>query len=266
LLPILAAAVDEGPAATLDVARLVCRGQPAMASLWRACAAAVVDHQQPGRFARARQEMERSRSALAKAGGRALTDLLDGVESPRLMTLSFSSSVVDVLASVRRPLRAVCGEGRPRFEGRRMAVALADCGVAVTLVTDAALTACLDDAAAVIVGADAVAATFWINKVGTHGLAAVAHRAGVPLFVVAGREKGMPGAIEGFWRPHAGAADEVWPEADPRVVLANPYFESVPVDLVTLFLTDAGLVPPEAAPTLAQRDADALTALLNQLG
>ncbi len=105
----------------------------------------------------------------------------------------------------------------------------------------------MTDAAAVIVGADAVASAFWINKVGTHGLAAAAYRQGVPVYVVAGRAKGMPAAVARRWRQSSGPPAEVWPEADSRVRLDNPYFEATPVELATLFLTDAGAVPAEGA-------------------
>ena len=253
------------PPAALEDSRIVCAGQPAMAPLWHACAAAVLDEEEPGVFERARRELARAPLTLARAASLALRDLLQDAQAPTVITVSYSSSVVRALLDTSMPIHVACGEGRPRFEGRRAALALAERGLAVTLMTDAALTTCLDTAAAVVVGADAVASQFWINKVGTHGLAAAAHRQGVPVYVVASREKGMPDAVARRWRPSSGPVAEVWPEADSRVRLVNPYFEATPVELATLFLTDAGVVPPEAARELAGRGAGAVERLLAKL-
>src|SRR5688572_27286127 len=67
LLPLLAEAIQAGEAVTLDVARVICSGQPAMAPLWNACAAAVAEHHTPDTFARVRAQMERAPTALTRA-------------------------------------------------------------------------------------------------------------------------------------------------------------------------------------------------------
>ena len=265
LLLLLADALRSGATAALEVSRIVCAGQPAMAPLWHACAAAVVDEEEPGAFERARRELARAPLTLARAASLALRDLLQDAPAPAVVTVSYSSSVIRALLDASMPIHIVCGEGRPRFEGRRTALALAERGLAVTLMTDAALTTCLATSAAVIVGADAVASEFWINKVGTHGLAAAAYRRGVPVYVVASREKGMPDAVARRWRQSSGPLAEVWPGADPRVRLDNPYFEATPVELATLFLTDVGVVSPESARTLANRGTAAIERLLAKL-
>jgi translation initiation factor 2B subunit (eIF-2B alpha/beta/delta family) len=265
LLVLLDDAVRSGAPAALEVSRIVCAGQPTMAPLWHACAAAVLDEDEPGAFEHARRELARAPLTLARAASLAVRDLLQDAPTPSIITLSYSSSVVRALLDASIPVHVMCGEGRPRFEGRRTALALAERGLAVTLMTDAALTTRLDTSAAVIVGADAVAAEFWINKVGTHGLAAAAYRQGVPVYVVAGRTKGMPEVVARRWRQSSGPPAEVWPEADARVRLDNPYFEATPVELATLFLTDVGAVPPEDAGVLANRGTAAIERLLAKL-
>ena len=159
----------------------------------------------------------------------------------------------------------MCGEGRPRFEGRRMAEALAAAGLEVTVATDAALTTCLTRTSIVMVGADAIAESFWINKTGTHGLVSVANRLGVPVYVVASRDKAMPAALAARWRlPEADRA-EVWPDAPGHIEVLNRYFEPIPAELVTLFLTDAGPVAPDHLPGLVTRGATAMSRLLEMM-
>jgi len=266
-LPLLAEALDEGRAAAIDVARVVCKGQPAMAPLWNACAAAVADFLTPGRFARVRAEMERAPAALVRAAGVALADALRDQPAPLLLTLSYSSSVAQVLASLVRttPFAVVCGEGRPRFEGRRLATELAAAGARVTLTTDAALTAYLPSAAAVVAGADAVARDHWINKVGTRGLAAAAALAGVPTYAISTRSKALAQPLATRAElPQADGA-EVWTGAPPGLEVANPYFERIPVELATLFLCDSGPIAPGDIAAISERFAADISHLINEL-
>jgi len=274
LLPLLETAIAHGPDLTRSVAQIVCAGQPAMASLWHACAAAIAALEAPGQFARMRAQLARAPAALQRAASLALHDLLDDA-SPQIVTLSFSSSLAAVLQDVARTrsgpepsrgaLRVVCGEGRPRFEGRRMAAALAAAGLEVTVATDAALTTCLTRASTVMVGADAIADSFWINKTGTHGLVSVANRLGVPVYVVASRDKAMPPALAARWRLPEAAAPEVWPDAPGHIRVLNRYFEPIPAELVTLFLTDAGPVAPEHLPAFVASGAAPLSRLLEMM-
>jgi ribose 1,5-bisphosphate isomerase len=246
LLPLLTDAVIAGRGTTVEVARVVCRGQPIMAPLWRASAAAVAEHDRPGTFALVRAELERSPRALTRAASAALRDLLLDDPDPLMITLSYSGGVCSALAAIaaERRLRVVCGEGRPRYEGRRLADAMDRAGAQVTLVVDAALTSFLSEASAVLVGADAVFGDRWVNKVGTFGLAAAASISGTPVYVVAARDKFVPASLAARMSLPIGAVDEVWPEGPAQIARVNRYFESIPADLATLFLTSAGPLSP----------------------
>jgi Initiation factor 2 subunit family len=245
-LPLLADAIAAGRGATIEIARIVCSGQPIMAPLWRASAAAVAEHDRPGTFALVRAELERSPRALMRAASAALRDLLLDDPDPLLITLSYSGSVYSALAAIaaKRRLRVVCGEGRPRYEGRRLADVMDRAGAQVTLVVDAALTSFLSEASAVVVGADAVFGEAWVNKVGTFGLAAAASISGTPVYVVAARDKFVPASLAARMSLPIGAVDEVWPEGPAQIARVNRYFESIPADLATLFLTSAGPLSP----------------------
>jgi translation initiation factor 2B subunit (eIF-2B alpha/beta/delta family) len=109
---------------------------------------------------------------------------------------------------------------------------------------DALLTTYLPSAAAVVVGADAVSAHHWTNKSGTFGLAAAAWFSGVPVYVVASRDK--------------AEAEELGAEMRlPRL------FEHTPAQLATLFLTDGGPVPPDQLAAVTQRFAADLRRLFS---
>jgi ribose 1,5-bisphosphate isomerase len=267
LLPVLSEALVAGHDAVAAVARVICAGQPAMPPLWNACGAALADARDPGRFARMRAELERSPRALVRAASRTLRDLLDSEQARRVLTLSYSGSVAAVVAEVAASLsiEVVCGEGRPRFEGRRMAETVARAGGRATLTTDAGLTAYLPRASAVIVGADAVSASTWINKAGTLGLAAAASLTGVPVFVVSGREKAWAAALSDRWSPRSGRPEEVWREAPPGIAVANHLFERIPTELATQWLTDAGPISPSDFGGVTERYAAESRELINVL-
>jgi translation initiation factor 2B subunit (eIF-2B alpha/beta/delta family) len=94
----------------------------------------------------------------------------------------------------------------------------------------------------VLVGADAIAAEWFINKVGTGALCAAALLAGVPAYVVAGREKCVAPPIAGVLALRADAPSTLWPDPPPGVRVVNPLFERVPLERVAGVITDAGLL------------------------
>ena len=244
----LDAAIGEGHSATQDIAACICRGQPAMAPLWNICAAALADFAHPGRYAMRRAEFARAPRALERAASVALRELLGGPSHVQLLSLSSSGSVLRALVSLaeQQSVEVICGESRPGREGVGFADELRASDIRAKVVDDPMLTSYLSSASAVIVGADAIEEMTWTNKAGTYGLAAAAWFSGVPVYVVASRDKAAAPALA----PH---------------LAANLPFEKTPVQLATLFLTDGGPVPPDGLPNLVGRYADDISHLLNHL-
>ena len=247
-LAILGDALAAG-ADVADVAHEVCRAQPSMGSIWNAADAARAGQEAFTRFA---QRVGRAPAAIARfARGLFAADREAG--PLRLVTLSYSRTVLDVLISLSqvRELRVACGEGRPALEGRTLATRLAASGVAVTLFSDGAMGHALGEADAVLVGADAVAPDFFVNKSGTRMLAAAAGLQGIPVYVVAGRDKFVSRDMVTRMEMREGAPAEVWPDPPAAVVVRNPYFEATPLDLVAGLITDVGVLGPASAGDLS---------------
>jgi translation initiation factor 2B subunit (eIF-2B alpha/beta/delta family) len=245
-IDVLGRVMSRPPQERLQVARAICHAQPGMAPIWNAALAAMADDGSQTGFERFVRRVRRAPAALSRVTGEVFSD--PDARKPdalSIVTISSSASVRQGLAAIARarPLRVACAEGRPAFEGRRMASALADAGAAVTLFSDAAIAEALHDANAILVGADAVASDWFMNKVGTRMLAAAASLCGVPVYVVASRDKFCALTLAAFIIPRDGVRAEIW-DAPPRgIVVRNPYFERVPMDLVTGIITDAGLMP-----------------------
>jgi translation initiation factor eIF-2B subunit delta len=152
--------------------------------------------------------------------------------------------VLAVLEAIHRagPVQVWCSESRPANEGRALAARLAAGGIPVTCVLDAAIGQSLAAADAALVGADAIAAGWFVNKAGTRMLAAAASAQGVPVYVVASRDKFACANVAARLTLREGPPAEVWRDPPPGVGVRNVYFETIPNDLVARFITDEGVL------------------------
>jgi len=220
------------------IAEAICLAQPSMAPVWNAARAAL--SADPVAFERFAERVRRAPAAVARY---AADHFSDG-GALRIVTLSYSSSVLVALNAIRatRPLHVSCTESRPALEGRRLALDLAAAGVSVDFFTDAAIARALDDAHAVLVGADAVGPTWFCNKSGTRMLAAAATQQGVPVYVVATRDKFVGDQVAARMSIRSENAREVWEDPPGGIAVRNPYFEPTSLDLVTSVITDFGVL------------------------
>jgi methylthioribose-1-phosphate isomerase len=102
----------------------------------------------------------------------------------------------------------------------------------------------------IVVGADRIAANGDVaNKVGTYPLAVLADRHGVPFYVAAPLSTIDPETPDGSAIPIE--------ERDPGEVVAggdafNPAFDVTPAELVTAIVTEAGVLEPPYADSIAR--------------
>jgi translation initiation factor 2B subunit (eIF-2B alpha/beta/delta family) len=227
------------------VAAGLCRAQPSMAPVWIAAGVALADADDGGvRLEAWAHRLERSERAVARAAASLLGEE-DGRPTDaclRLATFSASGAVVAAIQRLAagRDVRVAVAEGRPALEGRGFAAALSASGVRVRFFSDAAIGTGLDAADAVLVGADAVAPGWFINKVGTGAVAALAGARGIPVYVLAGREKFLPPGLADVVTLRAGDPAEIWETPPAGVEVWNPYFERIPLDFIATLVTDAG--------------------------
>lgn len=226
----------QGSAAARDAARQVCRAQPSMGSLWNLAAAALDGD--PATFDRLAARAARAPAAVARYAAALLEN-----DVRRVLTCSRSAVVEACARALAVPV--VCAESRPGLEGRALAAALAAGGLQVTVVADAALGSDFQPGDVVIVGADAIAAEWFINKTGTGQVCAAAELAGVPVYVAAGRDKCIPPAIAALLTLRHDDPATLWPDPAPGVTVRNPLFERVSLERVAGVLSDAGLLAGE---------------------
>lgn len=249
-IAILTDARRSSPEMVDAVAAALCRAQPAMASVWNAAALALRPDGAAALVRYARR-LTRAPDALARVAAGTLRAGHTKGETLSVATVSASRTVYGVLTELagRGPLRVLCAEGRPLFEGRDLAAALAANGIGTTVCTDAAVGSLAASAHLVVVGADAVADRWFLNKCGTHQVVEVSASRGLSVYVVATREKLVHPGLAPSLRVSGGAAAEVWDGAPPAVEVANPYFERIPVDGLAGVITDTGVIDVDSLPS-----------------
>lgn len=200
-----------------------------------------------------RAHVAESHARIAHHGAEALA------ECEVILTLSYSRTVHAVLEELYQhnpDLSVVVFEARPYLEGRRMAEALAELGVAVTLTVDAAIGYYMDVASAVLTGAEAVSLEgSFVNKVGTRPLMTCAHAHGVPSYVAAETIKILPPTLKGeSVSTLAGSPEDLtagW-TAPQGVEVSCILYEPTPDRLVTAYITEEGVVSPVRLATLSR--------------
>ena len=146
--------------------------------------------------------------------------------------------------------RVYADETRPVGQGARLTVwELARAGVPVTLICDnmAASLMAQGKVDAVIVGADRIARNGdAANKIGTYGVAILAHEHGIPFYVAAPFS-----TIDSALQDGSGIvieqrdAREVLPQPIDGVDVWNPAFDVTPARYITKIVTEKGAFSPE---------------------
>jgi translation initiation factor 2B subunit (eIF-2B alpha/beta/delta family)/8-oxo-dGTP pyrophosphatase MutT (NUDIX family) len=247
-----------------DLARRLCRARPSMAVLEnrvdRVMARAAEDEGE-------RDQEPRSAAAVEGAAIDGIEEAIaadettaetaaDRIAGETVFTLSRSGTLLRAFeraaAASTDAVDLFVAESRPAREGVGVAEAVAD-ACPVTLVTDAAVGHVLEEYEIdrVVVGADSLLPDGRvINKTGTHTLAAVADRVGVPVDVVAASDKLRTG---GTYSLESGPPSAVY-DGDAPIDVLNPTFDVTPADAITSIVTERGVLDPgELADLAAER-------------
>ena len=153
-------------------------------------------------------------------------------------------------------------ETRPRLQGMQLtAWELLQEGIDHAVIPDSASARYLGDGVGlVITGADRIAANGdFANKIGTLDKAILARHFGVPFYVAAPISTFDPHAVDGKAIPiEYRAEDEMTCLGGQRLApigsrALNPAFDVTPGALVTGFITESGIIPPDGLSRIMKR-------------
>ena len=197
-------------------------------------------------------KMDSDAQSLAKNGARLIPE--GGV----VLTHCHSSTSTRVLIEakkMKKQFSVVCFETRPRYQGRVTATELAKAGLDVTLSVDGGMSLHLKKADMVIVGADSITSRGdLINKIGTSALAHLSHMHDVSFYSAAELFKYSPITLFGT-REKIEERDlrEVWDKPPKGVKIRNPAFEATAARYINGYITEIGVVPPQALFSVASQ-------------
>jgi translation initiation factor 2B subunit (eIF-2B alpha/beta/delta family) len=172
-----------------------------------------------------------------------------------VMIFSSSASVLGILREAHRRQKQVAAyvcESRPLLEGRRLARMLAEEGIKINLIVDAAAGYFIPKTDLVLVGADSISEEDFVNKIGTFALGVLARRHKKPFWVAAEENKFISREARGY-PAISGDPAEVWQQSQPNITCLNPYFEVIPLELVDKILTNQGLLTPFEVPNFVRQ-------------
>ena len=148
--------------------------------------------------------------------------------------------------------RVFADETRPVGQGARLTSwELSRAGVPVTVICDnmAASLMRKGEIDFVVVGADRIAANGDVaNKIGTYGVAVLAHHHGIPFYVAAPASTFDASLPDGSAIPiEERDPSEVLPQPIDGVDVYNPAFDVTPAELISGIITEFGVFSPQDA-------------------
>jgi methylthioribose-1-phosphate isomerase len=171
-------------------------------------------------------------------------------------------AVIFTLHDEGDPIHVFVDETRPLLQGARLtAWELLQRNVPTTLICDSTAAQIMKQGRvdAVITGADRIAANGdSANKIGTYGLAVLAHAHGLPFYIAAPTTSFDLTISTGKQIPiEERSADEITDgfgrrTAPPGVVVYNPAFDVTPARLITAIITERGVIQPVNAGTISR--------------
>ncbi len=189
-------------------------------------------------------------AALINEGDQILTHCNTGT----LATVSYGTALAPIRTAVKqgKKVRVIATETRPRLQGAKLTTyELIRDRISVTLIVDGAVGYMMKKGLVqkAIVGADRITKSFVANKVGTYLIALAARANNVPFYVAAPTstfdlaDEGAEVKIEER-SPQEVTVIEGKRIAPKRVRVFNPAFDLTPVELVTGFITEKGVITP----------------------
>lgn len=176
------------------------------------------------------------RARESAAPDRIAKHLAEAYRPGRLVTLSYSGTVMRALATMPKDVDVSVAESLPMGEGAMTCRKLLDNGYQASLFRDSMIPSEVRNADLVLIGADAVCPEGVVNKVGTLSLALAAKQFARPLVVLCSTSKLIP-VLE---------MDEMVGGSDlDRMKVRESIFEITPLELVTAIVTDEGVLSGE---------------------
>lgn len=162
--------------------------------------------------------------------------------NPVVFTHCHSTNVIKALiyaGKEGKKFKVYNTETRPLYQGRITAKELATNKIPVTTVVDSGAHSAIEEADFVFLGADAILSSGVINKIGSEGIAEMAHVHKTPFYIIADSWKFYPKNVKIEER----SFHEVWNNAPKNIKVLNSAFEKIPREYVKKVISEFGALP-----------------------
>ncbi len=162
-----------------------------------------------------------------------------------IFTHCHSSTVMGILKKSKKHFQVYNTETRPLFQGRKTAKELIQANIPVTHFVDSAARIAIKESDLLLIGADSITPTRVYNKIGSEMYAMIANKYGVPVYICSSAWKFNPLTIKGINEKfEIRASSEIWKNAPKKIKIRNYAFEKIPMDLITGFISELGILSP----------------------
>ncbi len=151
-----------------------------------------------------------------------------------------SSDVIESfkIAKKTKNFEVHCTETRPLQQGRRTANDCRKLGLKTYFYPDSAGRIALRKAEVMLIGADAITPTKIYNKIGSELFVEIAHKYGIPVYVLSDSWKYVPYEIKIEERQ----PQELWKNPPKGLHIVNHAFEKIDPKLITGIITELGVL------------------------
>ena len=189
-------------------------------------------------------ELDTSRECVAEIGAKLIQNEMT------IFTHCNSSTATQMLIKAKQDgknFKVICTETRPAFQGRITAQKMIENNIETLFIVDSAAHVFIPKADFIIVGADAITPEGnVVNKIGTSGLAVLAHEACKPLYVVSELLKfDFVTHYSEFEGVEQRNPLEVWKDAPKALNVQNPAFDVTPHRYIHGLICEKGVILPQ---------------------
>jgi ribose 1,5-bisphosphate isomerase len=197
-------------------------------------------------------ELDVSRNYAAEIGAKCIQPEMT------IFTHCHSSTATLMLLKAKQDgknFKVICTETRPKLQGRITACKLAENDIDVTFIVDSASRAYISKADFVIVGADAITPNGdVVNKIGTSGLAVLAHDAHKQFYVISELLKlDTTTHYNEFENVEQRDPADIWKDAPQKIAIHNPAFDVTPYRYIHSIICEKGIIPPQKVLDITQQ-------------
>lgn len=225
------------------------RAQPAMASIFNLANTILIENSYLQNKEEIRKNVndvckkfKQSQEASSKIISNLTLELIK--DNTTILTHSYSSTLLNAFIYTKKNgknINIICTESRPMNEGVKLSKKLGGKKIKIRLIVDAGIYFIMPEADLILVGADAITTSGFVNKIGTYGISLAAKQYNKKLYVLCSTDKILPKGYSINLKDQKNP-EEIISQSIENVKPINYYFELTPLKFASGIITERGIL------------------------